>query len=154
MPAFISAMESMPRAAVGALIFNQEGKLLLIRTHKWSHKYGIPGGKIDYAETAEQALKREIMEETGLAVYDIRFVMMQDCVKSKEYYKRDAHFILLDYACKTKGRKVKLNYEAQGCRWVKPEDALKLNLNKPTRGLILEYLKHKGKILLRGLSYT
>ena len=32
-----------PEPTVGALIFNPEGKLLLVKTHKWHGKYTIPG---------------------------------------------------------------------------------------------------------------
>jgi len=55
-----------PVATVGALISNPEGQILLVRTHKWGHTYGIPGGKIEKGETAVAALRREIREETGL----------------------------------------------------------------------------------------
>ena len=58
-----------PLATVGALIFNAEGEVLMIRTHKWSNKWGIPGGKIKWGETSEAALRREIKEETGLKVH-------------------------------------------------------------------------------------
>ena len=49
-----------PLATVGALIFNAKGEVLMIRTHKWSNKWGIPGGKIKWGETSEAALRREI----------------------------------------------------------------------------------------------
>jgi phosphoglycolate phosphatase-like HAD superfamily hydrolase len=48
-----------PVAAVGALI-THHGKLLMIRTRKWSNKWGIPGGKIERGETAEEAVRREV----------------------------------------------------------------------------------------------
>ncbi|MDK3161960.1 HAD hydrolase-like protein [Kamptonema cortianum] len=34
-----------PIATVGALIFNAKNEALMIQTHKWSHKWGIPGGE-------------------------------------------------------------------------------------------------------------
>src|SRR5208282_5254181 len=49
-----------PLATVGALIFNRAGEVLMIRTHKWSNKWGIPGGKIKWGEPSEAALRREI----------------------------------------------------------------------------------------------
>ena len=57
-----------PIATVGALVFNSENEVLMIRTHKWSNLWGIPGGKIKWGETSEAALRREILEETGLEV--------------------------------------------------------------------------------------
>jgi hypothetical protein len=45
--------------------------------------------------------------------------------------------VLLNYTCRAEGpAEVVLNDEAQEFRWVKPAEALKLELNKPTRVLI------------------
>ena len=41
-----------PIVTVGALIFNAAGEVLMIRTHKWSNLWGIPGGKIKWGETS------------------------------------------------------------------------------------------------------
>src|SRR5476651_1116881 len=81
-----------PLATVGALIFNSKDEALMLRTHKWSDNWGIPGGKIKWGETSEAALRREIMEETGLKISDIKFGLVQDCIHSKEFY-HDAHFV-------------------------------------------------------------
>ena len=94
-----------PLATVGALIFNAHNEALMICTHKWSGKWGIPGGKIKRGETAEAALRREILEETNLKIKDIEFVLVQDCISSKEFY-RDAHFVLLNYVCRAPGKKL------------------------------------------------
>jgi HAD superfamily hydrolase (TIGR01549 family) len=121
-----------PQATVGALIFNGKGEVLMIRTQKWSNLWGIPGGKIKWGETSEAALRREIKEETNLEVTDIQFVLVQDCIHSKEFY-RDAHFVLLNYTCRCVGKPhVKLNDEAYEFRWVTPVEALKMPLNTPT----------------------
>ena len=125
-----------PLATVGALIFNGADEALMIRTHKWSNLWGIPGGKIKWGEKSETALRREILEETGLKISGIKFVLVQDCIHSKEFY-RDAHFVLLNYTCRCAGKpKVVLNEEGREFRWVKMADAKKMKLNKPTRVLI------------------
>jgi ADP-ribose pyrophosphatase YjhB (NUDIX family) len=125
-----------PLATVGALIFNGAGEVLMIRTHKWSNLWGIPGGKIKWGEPSEAALRREIKEETGLRVMDIEFVLVQDCIHSREFY-RDAHFVLLNYTCRCGGKPgVKLNHEARESRWVTLAEAGKMQLNMPTRVLI------------------
>lgn len=132
-----------PIATVGALIFNAKNEALMIRTHKWSDKWGIPGGKIKWGETSEAALRREIQEETGLKVTGIQFVLVQDCIHSKEFY-RDAHFVLLNYTCRCVGKpRVVLNEEGQEYRWLALADAKKLKLNKPTKVLIEAALKSK-----------
>ncbi len=133
-----------PLATVGALIFNHKNEALMICTHKWSGKWGIPGGKIKRGETAEAALRRELLEETALKVKDIRFVLVQDCISSKEFY-RDAHFVLLNYTCRcvAKNPRVVLNHEGREFKWLPLAAAKKLNLNKPTKILIEAVLKSK-----------
>jgi len=131
-----------PLATVGALIFDAAGEVLMIRTHKWSNLWGIPGGKIKWGETSEAALRREIKEETNLKVKDIEFVLVQDCIHSKEFY-RDAHFVLLNYTCRCAGKnpRVKLNEEGLEFRWLQPAAALKMPLNSPTRILLEAVLR-------------
>jgi len=83
------------------------------------------------------ALHREIKEETNLEVTNIEFVLVQDCIHSKEFY-RDAHFVLLNYTCRCDGEsQVKLNDEAREFRWVTIADALEMPINQPTRKLLL-----------------
>ncbi len=131
----------LPVVTVGALIFDPSGKVLMVRTQKWSDLWGIPGGKVKWGETCEEALRREILEETALEISDIRFVLAQDCIQSKEFY-REAHFVLLNYVCRCDGkREVRLNDEAREFQWTAPRAALKLALNHPTRVLLESALK-------------
>jgi phosphoglycolate phosphatase len=141
-PRRLDAPQRVPTATVGALIFNAQNQALMIRTHKWSNKWGIPGGKIKWGETSEAALRRELLEETGLKIRDIKFVLVQDCIHSKEFY-RDEHFVLLNYTCRcaAKNPRVKLNDEGREFRWLKLAGAKKLKLNKPTKILIAAVLK-------------
>jgi ADP-ribose pyrophosphatase YjhB (NUDIX family) len=129
--------EVFPLATVGALITNRAGQVLLVRTHKWSDRWGIPGGKIQRNESSEEALRRELLEETGLAVDDIRFVLVQDCVEPPEF-ERSAHFLLMNYVARVsqEDAEVRLNDEAEEWCWVTVEAALVMELNQPTRLLI------------------
>ncbi len=131
-----------PIATVGALIHDGAGKLLMIRTHKWSDLWGIPGGKIERGESSENALKREIREETALEISDILFVMNQDCIDSPEFI-RPEHFILLNYLAKASSHEVTLNDEAEDFRWVNIDDALNLNLNTATKILLQRVIDEK-----------
>ncbi|HEY5908972.1 MAG TPA: NUDIX domain-containing protein [Verrucomicrobiae bacterium] len=126
-----------PIVTVGGLICDEAGRVLMIRTQKWSDLWGIPGGKIKWGETAVAALRREIKEETNLEINDIEFVLVQDCIHSKEFY-RDAHFVLLNYICNCEGEPVvKLNEEAREFKWLTRDEALTMPINEPTRKLLL-----------------
>jgi phosphoglycolate phosphatase len=126
----------MPVATVGALISDETGRVLVVRTHKWSDLWGIPGGKIKWGEDSLTALRREIKEETNLEITDIRFVLVQDCIHSREFY-RDAHFVLLNYTARCVGQpEVRLNDEAREFAWVAIAEALAMPVNQPTRVLL------------------
>jgi len=128
-------LDAHPVCTVGAAIRDADGRVLVVRTQKWSGLWGIPGGKIKLGEPALDALRREIKEETNLEITKIEFVLVQDCIHSKEFY-RDAHFVLLNYSCHVRGASdVKLNDEAQEFRWAILEEARAMPLNEPTRVL-------------------
>ena len=132
-----AAHPARPIVTVGAVIFHpRSDEVLMFRTHKWSGLWGIPGGKVRGGEPCLDALRRELKEETNLEVRNIEFVLVQDCIGSKEFY-RDAHFVLLNYRCVAEEPlEVRLNEEAQEFRWVAPAVALEMPLNQPTKILL------------------
>ena len=110
-----------PELTVSAVIFNSENKILLCKSHKWDDKYVIPGGHVEHGEKLEDALRREIIEETGLSIYDIKPVGLKECFYSNDFYS-DRHFIFMDYTCRTDSNNVVLNDEAQEYSWVALEE--------------------------------
>lgn len=130
-----------PELVVGVLIFNRESKIFLMTSPKWQGKYSLTGGHIEIGETIEQAVKREAKEETNLNVFDVQFLMVQECIFSKEFHKKK-HFVFLDYICKTKDTDVVLD-KREGTKyvWVTINEALTLPLNPYTKITILEYKK-------------
>ncbi len=135
-------------ATVGGVVRDPAGRILLVRTRKWSNTWGIPGGKIDHGETMLEAYVREMREEVGLEVENSRFVMIQDCIENPEFVK-PRHFLLINYVSDTKTPEmVCTNYEIEEFRWVRPAEAMTMNLNTPTR-IVLEELASRGDIDLK-----
>jgi len=132
--------QQYPEPIVGALIFNRKDKILLMKSHKWKGKYVMPGGHVELGERIENALKREVKEETGLSVYDIKFILFQEFIFVDAFWKK-RHFIFLDFSCKTKSDKVKLNKEGQEYVWVNLKEVLKLPIEHYTKKTIKEYTK-------------
>ncbi|MBT8328097.1 MAG: NUDIX hydrolase [Desulfofustis sp.] len=54
------------------IIIEIEGKIVLIERKHPPPGWALPGGFVDYGESFEQAAVREAMEETGIAVTDLR----------------------------------------------------------------------------------
>lgn len=129
-----------PEVVCGALIVSSEGKVLLMKSHKWKDMYVVPGGHIEAGEKIEDAIKREVKEETNLDVFDIEFIIHQEYVFGETYHKKK-HFIFLNYACKTENTDIKLNNEAQEFVWVTPNEALIMNVEPYSKNLIQKYMK-------------
>ncbi len=124
-----------PVVSVGALVRGPEGKWLIARTTKWRGAWGVPGGKVEFGETLEAAVKREFLEEVGLTLSDVRFAQLQEAVRSQEFHA-DAHFVLVDFLARTGSAAVTPNPEIETWAWVTLEEALTYPLNSYTRTLV------------------
>ena len=137
-------VQTYPEATVGALIVNDRREVLLVRSNKWGEKYTVPGGHIELGERAEDAIVREVKEETGLDSVAEDLLIVQQAIYPKDYQKHE-HYIFMDYICKALSSEVKLDgRELQSYVWVRPEDALKLDLEEYTRRFVVKYLEKLG----------
>jgi 8-oxo-dGTP diphosphatase len=121
---------NMPRIpCVGAIITDDQGRLLLIkRGHDpGAGRWSLPGGHVEPGETDEQAVVREILEETGLTVTCERLVGSVE-------RPGPAGVILdiRDYAATVTGGELAAGDDAADARWVSPAGMAGLPL---TRGL-------------------
>lgn len=137
------AEQQYPEPTVGALIFNGEGKLFLMSSHKWRGKWVVPGGHVELGERMEDALRREVKEETNLDIRDIEFVCFQEFIHDPRYWKR-SHFIFFDFACRTGSTDVRLNDEAQDYAWATLAEAGRMPVEHYTAVAIAQYLKKKA----------
>ncbi len=133
-------MNEKPRLCIGALVFNKED-ILLLESPKWEGRYIIPSGHVELMETIEDAVQREVLEETGLEVYNLQFLAFIEFINPQQYHKKNLHFVGMQYYCQSKKRKAKLNKEATSYKWVLPQKALSLSLEQGTRMSLELYLK-------------
>lgn len=127
-----------PEPTVGIFIFNPSGELLLLKSHKWPDQYVIPGGHIELGETILAAARREAREETGLDIYDLQFLCVQEFIYDPTFWK-PRHFIFFDYAAKTDSLDVRLNDEAQDYNWFSLAEVMELPIDVYTRVAIEHY---------------
>ena len=134
-----------PEPAVGPIIYNEKAEILLIQCPKWGDRWHIPGGHVEIGETCEQALKREVMEETGLEIDNIEFIGWQDAINPEGYHKKK-HFIFMDFCARMSGGQITKSREMEEYVWIQPEEALKtLKIDPATIKTIKYYIEHIGK---------
>ena len=83
-------MEEKPRVTVG-LIIRKDGKVLLGKRKKLPLGWGFPGGKLDFGEEPIDCVLRELKEEVGLLIKNLRFVT----ATSDLFPEMNKHFITL-----------------------------------------------------------
>jgi nucleoside triphosphatase len=107
-----------PNVTAGAMIQNGEGKFFLMQSPKWKNLYTIPGGHIEWGEKVEEALRREIKEETNLSIYDIKLLRIAEFIEDSDYNK-NKHIVSLNFVARTddKDEVVKLE-EKEGTSFV------------------------------------
>ncbi len=85
---------------MGALIL-QEGRVLLVERAREPMKgyWSLPGGAVETGEALEDAMRREVLEETGLEVDVLGLVEVFERVTRDADGAAEYHYILLDYVC-------------------------------------------------------
>jgi 8-oxo-dGTP pyrophosphatase MutT (NUDIX family) len=140
-PILDTATNNKPRHySVGALI-KQDGKYLLIDRVKTPFGFAGLAGHVDIGETPEQALVREVEEESGLKVKNYKLLMGEEldwdtCSKGIE-----VHYWYL-YECEIAGEVIQNKIETKSINWYTLEEMKKLNLQN-----VWEYWFKKLKII-------
>ena len=125
-----------PIPAVGAVVWQGE-QVLLVRRGKepgmglWS----IPGGGVRLGERLEEAVRREMREETGLRVRPVRPIHVVERILPDELGIR-YHYIIIDYACRVEGGDLTAASDAQEARWFAPGELSGLGLSEETLRVI------------------
>lgn len=100
-------MSDKPRVGVGfgVMVLNNEKQILLGKRHEDPDKadselhgegtWTMPGGKIEFGETFEEAASREVMEETSLNIEcdDLQFISLENDAVA------DAQFVTIGFLC-------------------------------------------------------
>ena len=118
---------SRPVPVVRLIISDQAGKVLLLRRARTAYGEGgwcLPGGKVDYGETVEQAVSKELQEETALECENARFLFFQDSLPPEP---GSMHCINFYFECSVSGP-LTLNPESSEWAWIGPEELEKYDI--------------------------
>jgi ADP-ribose pyrophosphatase YjhB (NUDIX family) len=118
---------------VSAAIF-RDGRVLIVRRGRPpAHGlYTLPGGGVELGETLEQAVVREVREETGLAVAPLALVGFREAIGRDAAGRIERHFVILPFAARWIAGEIALNEELAEAQWRRPDELAGL---KTTDGL-------------------
>jgi 8-oxo-dGTP diphosphatase len=122
-----------PYLAVSAAIF-RDGKVLIVRRARPpAHGlYTLPGGGVELGETLEEAVIREVREETALAVEPVELAGFRQAIAHDAAGRVERHFVILPFAARWISGDVTLNEELAEAHWLLPGEISGL---KTTEGL-------------------
>ncbi|MBS7615631.1 NUDIX hydrolase [Candidatus Bathyarchaeota archaeon] len=128
---------SQPVVGVGAVILCN-GKILLEKRkgEPGKGKWSVPGGLVELGESVENAVMREVKEETGLEVDSPKLIDVVDNIIRDENGEVKYHFVILDYFVKLKGGELEAADDAEELEWVALDDVEKYDLTKTFRAFI------------------
>ena len=108
--------------AVKAFILNQGKFLVMHKSGVEEDIWELPGGRMEFGESAEETLIRELLEETGLQVTPIKLLDTWNCVFD------NYQITGIIYLCKIKNTELKLSDEHDNCRWVNADTESIINM--------------------------
>lgn len=113
---------------VRVIVYRDDGDILLVKNRFSRQKWALPGGGVNRNESYEQAAVREVLEEIGLKIHNLRHLGEAN---SHESY---AKFSVRVFAAHASDYDIKCNFEIMEARWLNmnylPEEYYALYINK------------------------
>jgi mutator protein MutT len=126
-----------PIVGVAAVVIENGGVVLVRRGRAPAYgEWSLPGGAVELGESLEEAIVREVEEETGLKVEVVELVAVLDRIFWDGARQIQFHYVLMDFLCRRKAGKLQASSDAISCAQV-PFAALdRYKLSKETKGVI------------------
>ena len=131
-------MEYNHFVSVAGLVSNDQGEILLVKSPWRGWEY--PGGLIEPGETFQEALHREIREESGVEVEITGFVGICKNI--------ERNIVNIDFTCRYTGGELTTSEESTEVMWATPEEAMKLITFPLTKKRLLNMLSGREDAVL------
>ncbi len=108
-----------PILGVGAII-EEGGRVLLVERGQEPLKgtWSLPGGVVETGECLKDAIRREVLEETGLEIEPVSVAGVFERIMPDRTGRAEYHYVLIDYLCRVKGGELQPASDASRAEWV------------------------------------
>jgi 8-oxo-dGTP diphosphatase len=126
-----------PVVTVAALI-HDKGRLLLVKRKNEPSQglWSAPGGVVELAEKVEDAVKREVDEETGLRIEVDRILTVLNYIIKDKNDRVRFHYVVIYFLARALGGKPKASTDAEDVRWIPLDEVGSLPAPEVFKGLI------------------
>jgi 8-oxo-dGTP diphosphatase len=126
-----------PMVGVGGVVVKKNTVLLVQRGKEPGYgEWSLPGGLVELGETLEQAVRREIREETGVRVSVIDLIAALDRVIPDGSGRIEYHYVLLDFLCEWEDGEPAPDTDAMNCAFVGIDDLERYSLTRGAEEVI------------------
>jgi len=126
-----------PVIGVGAVVLDGERVLLIKRGHApLKGEWSLPGGGVETGETLEQAVAREVLEETGVTIEVGPIVEVLDRISRDSEGRVEHHFVLVDFVARPNGGFMRSASDAEDAAWVQLSELPKYGVAPVTLSVI------------------
>ena len=132
-----------PVMGVGGVIVDR-GRTVLIRrgTEPLLGQWSIPGGTIEIGETIDEAVRRELREETGLEVRVLELIELfdriypQDGDAASDKKKPRYHYVIADYLCELVGGEPRAGSDVTDLAFAQENELAKFHLTEKATSVL------------------
>lgn len=112
-----------PLLGVGAIIVSGDKVLLVRRANPpLQGEWSLPGGLVETGETTQEAVAREVLEETGLQIEPVKLVEVFERILRDSEGRVEYHFVLIDYLCRITSGDAHAASDVSDVRWAKLDE--------------------------------
>lgn len=130
---------------VGGVVI-RDGRVLLIRRGKepLRGRWLVPGGTVELGETLEEAVVREIREETGVEVMPGEVLTVFDRI-DRQGSRILYHYVIVDYLCEYLGGEARAGSDALAVAFVAPEELRAYDLPAKALEVVLDGFRRRER---------
>jgi ADP-ribose pyrophosphatase YjhB (NUDIX family) len=136
-----------PLLGVGAVVFRGDDVLLIERGKEplkgW---WTLPGGLVEPGERLENAVRREVMEETGLRVTPRGIAAVFERIMPDEDGRTEFHYVIVDYLCDYESGTLGAASDVADAAWIPLNGMADLKMAPGTPPVIREALALKERL--------